>query len=60
MQQCWAPDPGKRPSFVHIVGVLEGLIARLPRREVIAGGAAVGTGSSGAGSDAASKCCSLQ
>ena len=60
LQQCWAPDPAKRPSFQSIVGVLEGLIARLPRREVLPG---VSGGSSGPGSNAStpsSKCCSLQ
>ena len=37
MQQCWAPDPSKRPSFTSIVELLERLIDKLPRREVLPG-----------------------
>ena len=56
--QCWAPDSSKRPQFPYIVEVLERLIERHPRREVLPG--AAGGGGGGGGGVSTSSCCSLQ
>ena len=30
VEQCWCQDPGKRPSFVRVVGELEGYLQAPP------------------------------
>ena len=58
IQKCWAPDSSKRPQFPYIVEVLERLIERQPRREVMPGSA--GGGGGGGSGMSTSRCCSLQ
>ncbi|KAK9810724.1 hypothetical protein WJX73_002859 [Symbiochloris irregularis] len=52
IERCWHQEPTKRPSFVEIVGILDGQVNKLPRREVLGGGGGQTGGNSG--------CCSVQ
>jgi len=38
IEQCWDPDPERRPTFEEVVVVLEGVLKKVPRPDGSGGG----------------------